>query len=89
VVTCAVVDPRIAARLAAAKYAEIDFRHHTFTCLEVRVRTVQGTYDVLVRIAAARPGFHAEIPMQVDVEDAATVDPLPLGIETNDPHEDD
>jgi hypothetical protein len=90
-VTYEVDDSRIAARLAAEKYAEADFRHNTFTYLEVRVRTVRGLFDVVVRIAAARPGFHEETPVHVETEDAPTADddPMPLGIETNDPHEDD
>jgi hypothetical protein len=83
-------NPRIAARLAAEKFAEADFRHNTFTNLEVRTRTVCGIFDVVVRIAATLPEFHAETLVQVETDaDTMADDPMPLGIETNDPHEDD
>jgi diadenosine tetraphosphate (Ap4A) HIT family hydrolase len=67
VVTYETDSPRSVAKVAAQKYAEVDFRHNTFTYLEVRVRTDRGTFDVVVRVAAARPGFHAEKPVQVEM----------------------
>lgn len=63
-ITYTVDDPRIAARLAAEKYAKADFRNDPFDRLSVRVRTDRGTFDVRVSVEMV-PEFHAELPVEV------------------------